>query len=54
MKELGALIVKPVKYLSSEFSALSTLRDEIAALYKDKISYMHCHAKIIEMYLLEN
>ncbi len=38
MMEPGVQIVKPVKWLSSEFTALSTIHDEIVAIYDNQIS----------------
>ncbi len=54
MMEPNAQIVKPVKWLSSEYSFLKTIHDEIVSFYDNQISQLVSHAQLIEISLLNN
>jgi hypothetical protein len=54
MMEPNVQIAKPVKWLSSEYSSLKSIHDEIVSIYDNQISQFVSHAKLIEISLLNN
>ncbi len=54
MMEPNAQIVKPVRWLSSEFATLKTFHDEIMTIYDNKISHLFSQVNLIEIALFNN
>ena len=54
MMEPNVQIVKPVKWLSTDISDLTTIQNEVVSLYDNKISPLFSDAKLLELSLLNN